>query len=329
MRAPDFWWRPTPSPAACLLAPLGAVWGAVAGRRLREAPQTSHASLPVICVGNPVAGGAGKTPAALEIARLLIARGSRPVFLTRGYGGKLNGPVLVDPARHSFRDVGDEPLLLARTAPCVVARDRVAGAEFAAAYGDVIVMDDGFQNPSLHKDVSLLVVDAAVGIGNGLCIPAGPLRAPFDVQMQRAHGIVLVGEGEAFRDLALRYAPMVMRARLTPAPTAVSRLKGRGVLAFAGIGRPQKFAETLRALGARVERLAAFPDHHAFSAKDAEPLLREAREKDLILVTTEKDHVRLTAPGLQPLAKHAMPVPIRLGFTDERDLSRLLDRLTN
>lgn len=325
MRAPAFWWRKEAGPAARLLAPLGALWGGIAARRMERAGEA--ASIPVICVGNPVAGGAGKTPAAIEIARLLILSGRRPVFLTRGYGGALRGPVRVDAAQHGAGEVGDEPLLLARVAPCVVAADRVKGAALAAGLGDVVVMDDGFQNPSLAKDMAFLVVDSEAGTGNGLCIPAGPLRAPLEAQLARADAVIVVGDGTAADRLAKRRRPPVLRARLVPDAKAAGHLKGRRVLAFAGIGRPQKFAGTLKGLGADVVRLVEFPDHHVYSAADAQGLIEAARDEDLTLVTTEKDRARLNGGALKELAERAVVVPVRLAFDKPKTVTAGFDRL--
>jgi tetraacyldisaccharide 4'-kinase len=312
MRAPDFWWRAKPSLLARLLKPFGALYGIRTLKRMAQPGQ--RAPIPVVCVGNPIAGGAGKTPTAVEIARLLSHAGRKPVFLTRGYGGRLEGPVRVDPKQHTAKDVGDEPLLLAKTAPCIVARERVGGAELAAKLGDVIVMDDGFQNPSLEKDMALLVIDADQGIGNGLCIPAGPLRAPIEEQLARADAVVLVGEGRAASFLSRRKKLPVLSASLVPDAKAAGALKGRRVLAFAGIGRPQKFSATLKALGADVVRLAAYPDHHVFTAKQARALLDEAARDDLVLVTTEKDFARLSGPELKWLADKSHALPVRLAF---------------
>lgn len=325
MRAPDFWWRAEPSLLARLLKPLGALYGMRTLKRMAQPGK--RASIPLVCVGNPVAGGAGKTPAAIEIARLLSHAGRKPVFLTRGYGGRLEGPVRVDPTQHTAKDVGDEPLLLARTAPCVVAGERVAGAAFAARLGDVIVMDDGFQNPSLKKDMALLVIDADQGIGNGLCIPAGPLRAPIEEQLARADAVILVGDGKAAAFLSRRKKRPVLSARLVPDAKAAAGLKGRRVLAFAGIGRPQKFSATLEALGAEVVRLAAFPDHHVFTAKQARALLDEAARDDLVLVTTEKDFVRLSGPELKWLADKSHALPVRLAFDKPELVTEGLKRL--
>ena len=231
MRSPPFWWTAT-SPTATMLAPLGWLYGEIAGRRM--ARTGARASIPVICVGNLVAGGAGKTPTAIAIADLLRAMGRRPVFLTRGYGGRIRKPTLVDPLVHGAAETGDEPLLLAAHAPTIVSPDRVAGARLAATQGDVIVMDDGLQNPSLGKDLRIAVVDAGAGVGNGRCIPAGPLRAPLSVQDKFIDMVLLVGKGGRPAGLS---AP-VLRARLVPDAAASSRLSGQPVLAFAGIGRP-------------------------------------------------------------------------------------------
>lgn len=286
MRSPAFWWTAS-SPMATMLAPFGWIYGEIAGWRMARAG--TRASIPVICVGNLVAGGAGKTPTAIAIAGLLRAMNRRPVFLTRGYGGRIREPTLVDPLVHGADETGDEPLLLAAHAPTIVSPDRVAGAKLAAAHGDVIVMDDGLQNPSLAKDLRIAVVDAGAGIGNGLCIPAGPLRAPLSVQDKFIDMVLLVGIGAAPAGLS---AP-VMRARLMPDPVASSRLTGRSVLAFAGIGRPEKFFETLREAGAILGKTAGFPDHHPYEPATIRTLLAEADGLGLIVVTTEKDRVRL------------------------------------
>lgn len=316
MRAPAFWWR-DPGAAAALLRPAAALYGAVAASRL-EGPGT-RAARPVICVGNPTLGGAGKTPTAIAIAALLKDMGEAPVFLSRGYGGRRHGPHLVDPAHDTAAEVGDEPLLLARAAPTVIARDRPAGAALAATLGSVVVMDDGFQNPSLTKDLSLLVVDAAVGLGNGLTFPAGPLRAPLQPQFARARAIVLIGEGPGIDPVGLP----VLRARLEP---EAATLAGAGpILAFAGIGRPQKFADTLAALGQPPTQFVAFPDHHRLSATEAAALLDQAAREGLTLVTTEKDLARLKGePALDALANACRALPVRLRFEDEAPLRRLL-----
>ncbi|TNC11067.1 tetraacyldisaccharide 4'-kinase [Methylobacterium terricola] len=310
MRAPGFWWHEAPTPAARLLAPVAAVYGALAARRMVR--PGAAAPCPVVCIGNLTLGGAGKTPTALAVAALLRDLGRRPAFLSRGYGGRLPGPVRVDPARHGAGDVGDEPLLLARAGPAIVARDRMAGAAACREAGaDVVVMDDGLQNPSLVKDLALAVFDGAVGIGNGLVVPAGPLRAPAEMQWPRIHAALVIGEGAPGARIlaeARRRGLPALGGRLVPAPEAAASLRGRRILAFAGIGRPQKFFATLRDLGADLRETRAFPDHHAFTAAEAESLAAEAARRDLMLVTTEKDRVRL--PAGMPVA--TLPVVLAL-----------------
>src|SRR5215212_7721809 len=238
MRAPAFWWG-NPGIAAALLSPIGVVYGAVAARRLAQ--PGARAGVPVICVGNPTVGGAGKTPTAIAIARMLISAGEKPMFLTRGYGGSLAGPVMVQ-AEHSGREVGDEPLLLARVSPTIVARDRAAGARHAEAAGaSVIVMDDGFQNRSLAKDLSILVIDGTRGIGNARVLPAGPLRAPLGPQLDRADALLIVGEitGAApLVDAARGRRLPLFHGKLEADRETVASVAGTKVLAFAGIGDP-------------------------------------------------------------------------------------------
>jgi tetraacyldisaccharide 4'-kinase len=319
MREPPFWWRAA-GIEALLLAPAAAIYGAVGARRL--ARKGARAAVPIVCVGNPTVGGAGKTPLALATARLLQAAGERPIFLSRGYGGRLAGPVEVEPDWHIAAAVGDEPLLLGRVAPTVVARDRVAGAGTAVAAGaSVIVMDDGFQNPSLDKDVAILVVDAGRGIGNGKVVPAGPLRAPLAAQLPRAQALVVVGEGSSARavvDAATAAGLRVFAARLVPDPAAVAALQGSRVLAFAGIGDPEKFFGTLRRSGIAVETTRSFADHHRYRPGEAEALCREADRAGLVLVTTEKDLARLQGDeACAGLAGRTRALPVTLAFDDE------------
>lgn len=324
MREPAFWWR-SPSWMSRVLAPAALIYGTISGRRML---QSGHrAAAPVICVGNYTLGGAGKTPTVIALLELLRAAGESPVVLSRGYGGKLTGPVRVDLKKHVAADVGDEPLLLAQAAPVIVSADRVAGAAAAReASASVIVMDDGFQNPSLHKDVSLIVVDAGRAIGNASVFPAGPLRAPLDVQLARTDALLVSGEGAAASDIAHRVrgrGGFVLGARIVAAPAAVTALRGGPVLAFAGIADPARFFATLRACGLDVAETRAFADHHPFTADEIRALVAAAREKSLALVTTEKDFVRLRhIPGVDVSAIHTLP--ITLGFDVEAALRDFL-----
>jgi len=317
MRAPAFWWQPG---RGNLLRPLAAIYGAVAGWRMNSPGRS--VGVPVICLGNLTVGGAGKTPAALAVARLLLSAHAHPYFLSRGYGGRLRGPLRVEAAIHSAADVGDEPLLLARLAPTIVARDRFEGALTARSGGaGVIVMDDGFQNPSLVKDLAILVVDGRRGIGNGCIIPAGPLRAPLDVQIARAQAMIIVGPpagAAAAIDAARRRDVAVFHARLEADQATLAALGQRKVLAFAGIGDPEKFFATLAAAGITVATRASFPDHHRYTAADAQALTARAKAESLVLLTTEKDLVRLSSdPALETLAARASALPVRLVIAEE------------
>jgi len=324
MREPAFWWRPG---GGGLLAPLGALYGAVAWRRM-AAPGAS-AGVPVICLGNLTVGGAGKTPAALAVAHLLLAGRERPFFLSRGYGGRLAGPVRVDTSFHHAADTGDEPLMLARLAPTIVARDRVAGAKAARLGGaSVIVMDDGFQNPSLAKTISIVLVDAARGIGNGRVIPAGPMRAPLEIQMAHARAIVVVGPpagATTVIDAARRYGIAIFHARLEPDRNSLAALGGRQVLAFAGIGNPDKFYATLAEAGVAIAERTSFPDHHRYTAAEADALTARADAASLVLMTTEKDHVRLAGDaGVAKLAARAVALPVRLVIAEHDQFRQMV-----
>ncbi|HEY7297745.1 MAG TPA: tetraacyldisaccharide 4'-kinase [Xanthobacteraceae bacterium] len=319
MREPPFWWRP-PGISSRLLAPLGAVYGAAAARRLVVAG--ARVAAPVICIGNPTVGGAGKTPVAITVAAMLKAAGERPAFLTRGYGGREGGPLRVDAERHRATEVGDESLLLARVAPTIVAHDRVRGAQAALAAGaSVIVMDDGFQNPSLRKDVAVLVIDAARGLGNAQVLPAGPLRAPLPAQLACAHAVVVVGRGTAAAQIAAAARARdiaVFAAHLVPDPKAVAAVKGNRILAFAGIGDPAKFFATLRASGLALAETRSFADHHRYSLREAKKLREAADRRGLLLMTTEKDLARLRGePAGSELVRAVHTLPVALVFDDE------------
>jgi tetraacyldisaccharide 4'-kinase len=328
MRDPSFWWRDR-TMAARLLAPAGAVYGAVAQLRLQR--RGHRAAAPVICIGNLTVGGAGKTPLALATADMLKTAGEHPVFLTRGYGGTFTGPVQVDAASHTAAEVGDEALLLARAAPTVVARDRVAGAAIAAQHG-VIVMDDGFQNPALRKDVSVLVVDERRGLGNGQVFPAGPLRAPLAAQMARAQAVILVGapsRGAGVSQEARKRDLPLFRAHLRADQDFVAALGAPRVLAFAGIADPQKFFATLSSMGVIIARTRAFPDHHRYTRAEARALCEDAERECLVLVTTEKDLARLRGDDeAAGLAQQARALPVTLTFEEAGAFrSFLLERL--
>jgi len=327
MSEPAFWSRR--GLTATALRPAAAIYGTVAARRMRQAPDY-WPPIPVICVGNFTSGGEGKTPTAIALAEIARGLGRRPGFLTRGYGGTEAGPVLVagrlaDPAR-----VGDEPCLLARVAPTVVSANRPNGARMLAENDvDLIIMDDGFQNPHLGKDLSLAVTDAEVGLRNRLVLPAGPLRAPLKVQLRFADALVLVGEGPAqagLLRLAARAGKRVLRAHLVPIDP--DRWKQGKLFAFAGIGRPDKFFAALERAGGRFAGRNAFPDHHQFTEAEARVLLGHADAGPIRLVTTEKDHVRLqNATGaLANLRDRTEIFSVRMEFEASSEVAAMIRR---
>ena len=318
MREPRFWHGPS-SLKSHLLRPLAALYGAIATRRMQRGGL--DAGVPVLCVGNYQVGGAGKTPTVLALAKLLRDLGETPVVLSRGYGGKLQGPVRVDPERHAAADVGDEPLMLAATLPVVVSRRRADGVPLARSLAaTVILMDDGFQSPAVAKDASLIVIDGNRGIGNGQVFPAGPLRAPLRPQIARTDALIIVGSGAAAETVAAGIAAQgkpVLRAQLAPDHASVASLRGKRVLAFAGIGDPARFFATLQANGVEVVQQRAFADHHAFSKGDIDSLIADAGRDGLTLVTTEKDLVRLWSGGALPdWAKSIVAFAVTLEFDD-------------
>lgn len=332
MREPAFWWE-KPGLYAWLASPLAALYGAIARSRMNR--KGAHAGIPVICVGNFTLGGTGKTPTAIAIAKLLMAAGEKPFFLSRGYGGTLGGPVKVDVASHSASEVGDEPLLLAKIAPAIVSRDRITGAALAKSSGaTVIVMDDGLQNPSLAKDLSIAVIDARRGIGNAFVFPAGPLRAPLHTQLAHTQVILLIGKGPGAgqaAELARGSARAFLRASLEPAADALKAIGRRKVFAFAGIGDPEKFFMTLASSGLEAQGEESFPDHHPYSEEEAARILERCESAKLVPVTTEKDLARMSRAGgtVAQLAAAARAVPVSLVCEDADALKRLLrDALT-
>jgi tetraacyldisaccharide 4'-kinase len=315
MKAPLFWYKPR-SVMGELLSPLS-VFYRVGGKMRRALARPYKAKIPVICVGNVTAGGAGKTPVALALAALLKAQGQKPVFVTRGYGGREHGPLRVDLATHKMADVGDEALLLARIAPTWIGRNRAAAIRAAEPNATHIVLDDGLQNPNVIPAVSLLVIDGTEGFGNNRVIPAGPLREPLDDALRRVTAAVVIGEDQY--ELALRLRCPILRARMTLViPENFPR--GDKFLAFAGIGRPKKFFDSCRAASLKLVKTVPFADHHVFTGFELDALKKDAAAQGARLLTTEKDYVRLP----ENFRRDVLAIPVVLNFDQPEEIIKLL-----
>ncbi len=314
MQAPDFW--ANDSVMSRLLAPISWIYGLVATVRWRYGTPY-RAERPIVCIGNLVTGGAGKTPVALAIADFYLVKGLSPHFLTRGYGGRLAGPIQVNLQTHGAEDVGDEALLLARKAPTWVSRRRAAGAKAAIAAGaDIIVMDDGFQNPGLHKDLSVVVIDGGYGVGNGRVMPAGPLREFLKDGLSRMDAMVILGQNRAFK---LTTKMPTIDAFLVPEATSLLP-DSRPVVAFSGIGRPQKFFDMLSEMGFEIAVAKPFTDHHTYSDVEVSALKSLASENGARLVTTEKDLVRLDLANAEGIEV----VKVTVEWGDSAGIERIL-----
>jgi tetraacyldisaccharide 4'-kinase len=320
VKAPAFW--KTDNLTSRIMLPFGKLFS-FGGTVRRTLKTPAVVSTPVICVGNLVAGGTGKTPICLALAETLKTKGRKVCFLSRGHGGKLEGPVLVELEKHSFAEVGDEPLLLAEAAATWIAKDRKQGVLAAARSGaHVIIMDDGFQNPGVAKTLSLVIIDGGYGFGNQRVIPAGPMRESIDEGLRRADAVVVLGTDDfnVSTLVSLKFGLPVLKARLALAPIPNAILK-RPLVAFAGIGRPQKFFDAITAAEGTLIGRESFPDHHPFREKDLVRLARMAKLQDASLVTTTKDFVRL------PLSfrDKVTALPVSVVWDDPKAVLKLLE----
>lgn len=315
MKTPSFWKHQ--SICSALLSPLGWIYGALTALRLHFF-KPYHAPCPVICVGNITAGGTGKTPVSIALAEMLKSMGQNPAFISRGYGGKLQG-VIVDRQKHTPEEVGDEPLLLARAATVAIHPNRAVAAKLALQNGaDCLIMDDGFQNPTLYKDFSFLVFDGAYGIGNGKILPAGPLRESFQNGQKRAQAFIILGQDK--QNLSEKTKLPVVYGSITPQSPD---LKHEKVLAFAGIGHPEKFYRSLAECGLEVMETHDFPDHHFYTTEELSALIKHAKEKKWAVYTTGKDEVKI--PPKLKKEIHVLPVVVQ--FENKRALKHLLEGL--
>ena len=331
MHAPAFWSQQRRSLAAAIFFPVALLYDLAVRTRFRLA-NPAEIDIDVICVGNFVTGGAGKTPTAIAIAELLKSEGKTPAFLSRGYGGSDPGPTLIDLEHANAQQFGDEPLLLARIAPAIVAKNRRLGARLAAkSRADIVVMDDGMQNPSLHKSITLAVVDSYRGVGNGAVFPAGPLRASLEFQFGLIDGLIVVGNGtraDEVIDRASRRAIPIFRADITPHRDTIT-VKNQPVVAYAGIGFPEKFFDTLKDAGAELVATRSFPDHHRYTHRDAEKLLELAAKTGGTLITTEKDMARLEGDSdLAALKEASADYRIILNFENTDAVLKLIREKT-
>ena len=316
MKTPTYW--KNKNFVSTMLCPLSGIYAAATAWRLKMT-KAQKVDVPVICVGNLTAGGTGKTPVAVALAQIVREAGKKPFFVSRGYGGSLSG-VIVDTAVHTAQQVGDEPLLLSREAPVSINADRYSAARKAVENGaEIIIMDDGFQNPTLHKDISFLVFDGGFGIGNGRVLPAGPLREKFAAGLQRADAAIIVGEDKTGLREKLGDMP-VFEAHTVALPLPETSMP---VIAFAGIGRPEKFYDSLRQAGLDVVRTFDFPDHHVYKESELRDLIDIAWKKDCELFTTAKDFVKIP----HDLRHHFKVLEIAIKWQDKAGLRRFLHNI--
>lgn len=313
MKTPRFW--SNKNFISTLLRPLGYLYATATHFRVTHG-KSQKVGRPVICIGNLTAGGTGKTPVAVSMAKLLQSQGKNPFFVSRGYGGTLKD-ILVDNKKHTAFEVGDEPLLLSRQAPVVINSNRYLAAQKALKSGaEIIIMDDGFQNPGLYKDLSFLVFDGGFGYGNGLAVPAGPLRENLHSGLKRANAIIIIGEDE--HNLANEFMELpVFKGKIVPVNPQVNN---REVIAFAGIGRPEKFYKSLNELGFNLVETLNFPDHHVYTKAELQKIITKAQKQGAVIFTTSKDFVKI--PPQMHKFFHVLEIEIK--WEDEEKLTTFI-----
>ena len=318
MKAPQFWYEPNTWKAK-FLDPLGYFYNLLTLLRGKLAKPQSYSCL-TICIGNLNVGGTGKTPTTIALAQHFLKKGLQVHVVSRGYKGKFQGTFLVDPQKHKSDEVGDEPLLMSEFTSVWVSNKRkngIAAAENAGA--QIVLLDDGFQDPSFHKDFSLIVVDGEKGFGNKKCMPAGPLRENIVQGFKRADALVIVGQ-RIYKFDTFPTHLKIIHSTLKPIETGMNWKEGK-YLAFAGIADPSKFFKTLRSLGANLIDCVALSDHQNLDGQVLKRLERKANSAHAQLVTTEKDAVRLS----KTFRKKVLSLPVRIEFDDKNELENLFN----
>lgn len=320
IRTPKFWYKKS-GVLSLALSPLSVAYQAVSQRKINKTSRYTS-KIPVLCIGNLTAGGSGKTPVVGALAQLFKQQGKKPHILSRGYGGKIRGTTKVNTDIHTAKEVGDEPFMHAKNNTCWVSPNRVQAAKMIENGGnaDLIIMDDGFQNPDLKKNVSIVVVDGNVAFGNEHIIPAGPLREPIDEGIKRADALIIMGDDRHYLTERFSYLMPVFQGYLTP-DTNTKIWSGKKIVGFTGIGRPEKFRQTLLSIGADIKDFIPFADHHFFSLSDINKLVRLSEKHDAQLVTTEKDWGRLPASHHSTIT----PIPVNVKWKDEKALKKFFE----
>ncbi len=317
MQQPGFW--KSKSLPGIILLPIALIYFCIFQlRQIFTKPYKSD--MIVICIGNITVGGTGKTPIAIAIAKMLISDGKKIAFLSRGYKGKLTGPVVVNPEIHTAEDVGDEPLLLSRVATAIISKNRISGLKLAKDAGaEIVILDDGLQNPTIQKDISFLVIDGGLGFGNSFVLPSGPLRETICSAKKRITATIIIGKDKHNIMSKLKEFP-VFKGEIIPSQNIPEKCQ---VVAFAGIGNPGKFFQTLQDSGFDLKEALSFSDHHNYNNADMEFLFSIAKKHGARLITTEKDFVRLD----KKYSNDIITFPIEIKFDNTSGIKTILNNV--